>query len=202
MDGIWVSGIFGLVGALIGGGLSVLTTWWNRRWQKEDLKEQEARAVRLEVRQRAVGKAEAVLSDLRALEELLSRRIIVSHADVVSTEDRPELGQLISNIVAASVYLTSPTRERVGAVPRLISDAPQLAEQRWVQDSAQVMVRLTVWQARAAVECYLRGEEAPPEDPRVAAYLKAQQDLEDWVEQDIERQIEEAEQRNQPTGET
>lgn len=193
MDEIWISGVSGLVGALIGGGLSVLTAWWARSWQKEDRDEQEAQAVRMEVRQRAVSQAEAILTDLRALNDLLSRRIILSHVDVVAQDDERELRQLLSRIAVANAYLTSPTRELVGTVPRLLPDASRLAGERWVEDSAQVLSRVTVWHAQAAVEGFIRGEQPPLEDPKVKAYLEAQRSLNEWIDQDIERQIAEAE---------
>ena len=194
MDEIWVAGLLSLVGVALGSFVTALTTRWSGKWQKEDRAEQEAQALRQEVRQRAVGRAEGILVDLRSLESLLSRRIILYRADVVASEDQMALRELLARIEISRVYLTSPTREAVSAVTAIIPSAPQLAEERWVPDSAQVVARLVIRYARLAVECFIRGEEPPPEDPQVELYLEAHRDLCNSVEEAIERQMAEAEQ--------
>ncbi len=108
--------------------------------------------------------------------------------------------ELLQSIERSSVYLTTPVRSRVEAVPLLLSDAEELVSQHWVQASAQVLAHRTIGQAREAVERFIRDEKMPPLDAEVASYLEAQKSLEAWHDHVIEKQIAEAESGVGPEG--
>lgn len=182
-----VAGSIGVAGVVIGGLMQ-------RRWQVQDQQNARREARSAEVRARMDVKADEILLLLRDLENVLfDRNVVRFDLWPDDPDERRRARRLLDEIMHASGYLTGPLRQHVRVVGHLVPDAEQLS-QGWLDAAPRTMAWVSIRSARQQVERYLRDETVAPDlaEP-VGTYEQAWQDLQNYIEHQIEQQMDEAE---------